>query len=404
MVRSNVPFRTLIIGAGVTGTALARELALRGHRGIVVVDKEADVATHTSGRNSGVVHAGYNQRPGTRKAALCVTGNRMMRELCRERGVPLVEGGILVVARTSDELPKLEELLRRGNENGVPGLRLVEGRDLGAIEPNVTGLAALHAPSGASVDARALVRTLAAEARELGVEFRLGAGVAAIEPAAGGFRARIGSEFVDSARLVNCGGLHADRIAHQLGAGLGYSILPVRGEYRLVRPEARHLVRSMVYPVPDLNFPFLGVHWTRTAHGEVKIGPNAVPALGREAYSWRDSTVIGAWELATSARAWRCLAQPGYLDLITRETWGSLRDRHFLDEARKLVPALRLTDLGPGPAGIRAQVVDAAGKLVDDLLVESQDRALHVLNVVSPGLTCSLAFAKHLADQFPALD
>lgn len=188
-------------------------------------------------------------------------------------------------------------------------------------------------------------------------------------------------------------------MAHALGAGLEYGIVPIRGEYRKVRPERTGLVRSMVYPVPHHDFPFLGVHWTRTAHGDVLIGPNAVPAMGREAYAWRDSSFEGAWALARDARAWRLLFQPGFPALLWGQLRGSLGSRRFVEEAQALVPAARPEDFVPGPSGIRAQVVDRAGRLVDDLVIEEKDGALHVLNVVSPGLTCSLAFADELADR-----
>lgn len=390
---------TLIVGAGVTGVALARELARRGHHRVAVADKEARVAFHTSGRNSGVVHAGYNPRPGTLKARLCVDGNRMLRDFAHKRGVPLLEGGILIVAACDREIPRLEELLRRGQESGVPGMRLVGGDGIADIEPHATGVAAVHAPSGASIDAAALVAALAEEARSAGVEVLLGQGVDAVERRGGGFEARLGDRRLRAGRLINCAGLHADRVAHPLGAGLGYRILPVRGEYRLVRPERRSLARSMIYPVPDLAFPFLGVHWTRTATGEVKVGPNAVPALGREAYRWRQSSIRGAWELAADLRSWKLLRQPGFARLIGGQLLTSLSRRRMAAAAATLVPGTEARDLLPGPAGIRAQLLDADGRLVEDLTIEEKDGAVHVLNVVSPGLTCALAFAAYLADR-----
>jgi len=393
-------YETVIIGAGVTGVALARELAGRGARRLAVIDKERRVAHHASGRNSGVVHAGYNPKPGTLKARLCVEGNRLLKDFCRARDVPLVDGGILIVATDEQERPRLEELMRRGEESGAPGMRLLENDQIAAIEPNVVGTAAVHAPSGASVDARAYVEALAADARDRGVEILLGREAVEVDRRDGLYHARTGDESIACRRLINCAGLQADRIAHALGAGSDLGIIPVRGEYKLIRPERRDLVRSMVYPVPDLEFPFLGVHWTKTASGDIKVGPNAVVALGREAYSWRESSIRGTLSLAADPRAWRCLTQPRFARLVVDQVWGSLSSRRFLAGARALVPDVGADDLRPGPAGIRAQLVDRAGRLVEDLTVEHDgDGATHVLNVVSPGLTCSLAFAAWLADQ-----
>jgi len=392
-------FATAIIGGGVTGIALARELARRGQRRIVLFEKESAVAHHSSGRNSGVVHAGYNPKPGSLKAKLCVEGNRLLKEFCRKHGVPLVEGGILIVATNPSEAERLPELARRGEESGVEGMRLLDPAGLRRIEPEALGVAALHSPSGASVDASLYVAALAEEARSLGVEIRLASRVSVVERRGGEFVIHHGGERTTAGRLVNCAGLHADRIAHSLGAGDDYAIIPVRGEYKLLRAERAGIIRSMIYPVPNLAFPFLGVHWTKTASGEVKIGPNAVPALGREAYSWGQSTIRGAAELAMEPRAWRLLGQTGFARLISDQTMISLSPRRFLAAARRLVKSVRAEDILPGPAGIRAQLVDRSGRLVEDLVVEERDDALHVLNVVSPGLTCSLAFAAHLADK-----
>lgn len=413
MVAGVERFDVAIVGAGVTGVALARALVqaapagtpgtrAAGKRRVVLLEKEARVAVHTSGRNSGVAHAGYNPKPGSLKARLCVEGNRRLREFCKSRGVPLVEGGILVVALREDEIAKLDELLARGTENGVPGLRRLDAKELREVEPNAAGLAALHAPSGASLDSTAYVAALAHEAEQGGVALRLGQRVTTIDRIAGGFKLATGDGgALEAATLVNCAGLHADRVAHALGAGLEYGIVPIRGEYRKVRPARVSLVRSMVYPVPHHDFPFLGVHWTKTAHGEVTIGPNAIPALGREAYAWRDSTLSGALALARDARAWRLLLQPGFPTLLWGQLRGSLGAKRFALEAKALVPAAEVEDFLPGPSGIRAQVVDREGRLVEDLVVEEKDGAVHVLNVVSPGLTCSLAFADELARRVP---
>lgn len=391
-------FDYLIVGGGVTGCALARSLAgKRPKARIAVLDKEPGVAVHTSGRNSGVVHGGYNQKPGTLKARFCVEGNRRLKDYARSRGVPLAETGILVVARAQAERETLEELLRRGRENGVPGLRIVDGSELKRLEPNAVGVAALHAPSGASVDPSALVEALAEDARRVGVSFLLGRAVERVAESRGGFSIETPQGALRAARLVNCAGLHADRIAHQLGAGLPYTIVPFRGEFYYLDDARAGLIRSMVYSVPDIRYPFLGVHWTRTVHGRVKVGPNAVLALGREAYGSFQVQPGDALRMAADPRFWRMVKSAEFRRLAAENLRSSLSKTAFLRHAFTLVQGAKASEFRKGPSGIRAQLVDQAGGLVDDILVERKGASLHVLNAISPGLTCSLPFADHLA-------
>jgi L-2-hydroxyglutarate oxidase len=327
------------------------------------------------------------------KARLCVEGNRRIRDFCREHNVPLREVGTLVVARSEAERPGLEELHRRGQANGVAGLRVLTGGELRAREPNARGCAALVAPTGAVLDSRCYVEALADEARGRGVVFHFGRRAERIEKRAGGHT-------VDGLRcrtLVNAAGLYADRIAHQLGAGGEYAILPFRGEYYRVRDAKAGLVRAMVYPVPDPDYPFLGIHWTPTADGGLKVGPNAVLALGREAYRRFQVDLRETLAMATDLRAWR-LVTPSFLRLAARHLRTSLSRRAFLAEASTLVQGFALEDFESGPPpGNRAQLVDRRGRLVDDLVIERDGDTLHILNVVSPGLTCSLPFADHVA-------
>lgn len=389
-----------IVGAGVTGVALARELARRAPKArIVLVDKEPGVAAHASGRNSGVLHVGYNQKPGTLKARFCVEGNRRAKEYCREKGVPLAETGILVLALDEREAATLAELKRRGDENGAPGLRILSAEEVAAREPNAARGPALLAPSGAAVDAGAMVRALAEDAKAAGVELMLGAAVRGAGRDGDGFRLELDGGELRAARLVNCAGAHADRLAHGLGAGLDYAIVPFRGEYYVLDPAKAGLVRSMVYGVPDLRYPFLGVHWTRTPAGAVKVGPNAVLAPGREAYRTMQAQPGDMLAMALDPRFWRMLLQPEFRRLAA-ESWRTALDKDlFVKQALKLVRGASPADFRRGTSGIRAQVVDRFGKLVDDILVEEKDGALHVLNVVSPGFTCALPFAGHLADR-----
>lgn len=397
---SSAEFDVAIVGGGVTGCAFARALAQKRPKSkIALLEKEPRVATHTSGRNSGVVHGGYNQKPGTLKARFCVEGNRRLKEYARARGVPLAETGILVVARSQAERGVLEELLRRGKENDVPGLRLVDGAELKRLEPNASGIAALHAPSGASVDSAALVEAFAEDARAAGVTFLLGEGVRKISEDGHGFRILAARTLLRATRLVNCAGLHADRIAHQLGAGLPYSIVPFRGEFYYIDPAKAGLIRSMIYSVPDIRYPFLGVHWTRTVHGRVKVGPNAVLAFGREAYGTFQVHPGDAARMLLDARFWRMLGGSEFRRLAAANLRSSLSKTAFLTQAFSLVHGAEVSDFRKGPSGIRAQLVDRDGNLVDDLLVERKGASLHVLNAISPGLTCSLPFADYLAQQ-----
>ena len=258
----------VIIGAGVTGVAIARALTLK-HPGlkVTVLEKENQVATHASGRNSGVLHAGFNQKPGSLKAKLCVEGNRAIREFAAQHGVQVKPVGTLVVALSQDELPVLDEILRRGQANGVPDLRVLDRAALLRLEPNARGLAALNAPTGAIVDNNALVSALATQAKERGVAFLFHQHVTAIEEGAGGYRVvsenSEGRQIHHGRFVINAAGLYADKIAHMLDAGRQYQIVPFRGEYYNIKPRKSSLVNSMIYPVPNLKYPFLGVHWTK---------------------------------------------------------------------------------------------------------------------------------------------
>ncbi len=389
----------LIIGAGITGVAIGRALATRRPElTMAVVEKEEGVARHTSGRNSGVAHPGFNPKPGTLKARFCVEGNRRIRELCEQKKIPCRNVGILVVARTVTEEKTLEELYRRGQANGVPELRLLSKPELQQQEPSVKGCAALLAPTGSAVDSKYLVDVLAQEANAQGVRFLFKKPVHSIEKLQSGYRVRAGDVILETRLLINAAGLYADKIAHKLGAGKDYSIIPFRGEYYKISEKKSQWVRAMVYPVPDLNYPFLGIHFTPTAHGELKVGPNAVLALGRESYRNSQIHLGETLEMACDLKAWKLL-NPGFIKMASHHLWTSLSKRAFLTEASTLVEGLELSDLLKGPlAGNRAQLIDKQGKLCDDLVVEQQENAIHILNIVSPGFTCALPFADYIAD------
>jgi L-2-hydroxyglutarate oxidase len=354
---------------------------------------EAEPAQHQSGRNSGVIHAGYNLKPGSLKAKYCVEGSRRLRAYCRERGIPMEEGGILIVARTEAERETLAELHRRAQGNGVQS-RLVGEAEIRKLEPHARGIEGLHAPEGASFDAPAYVRSLLTDARSAGAEVWYGISVR-------GVRQQSGLEVVTSAgrisagALLNCAGLHADRLAGPVAADL--RIIPFRGYYAELVPARCGLVRSHVYAAPDLTFPFLGVHLSRRTDGRVIVGPGAMLALGREAYRFWHMNPRDALGTFTWPGFYRLFRESRFRSLIVSEVRKSISLRAVWREAQLLIPELRSVDLVRSFAGNRAQVVSRDGRLVDDIVVRETDRTVHVLNAVSRGLTCSLPFGEELA-------
>jgi L-2-hydroxyglutarate oxidase LhgO len=345
------------------------------------------------------VHPGFNPKPGTLKARFCVAGNQRIKEFCHRTNVPFKQVGLLVVARTPDECSVVEELYRRGQFNGVPDLQILSQKKLNELEPNAKGCAALYAPSGAIVDSRQLVRSLAQEAYEHGVTFFFGHPVRCVEHDGHSYCVHTSRQSFHADFLINAAGLYADHIAHMMGAGVGYTILPVRGEYYQVRAEKAHLVRRLIYPVPHLHLPFLGIHFTPTIAGGLKVGPNAVVALGREAYANTQINLRETWAMLMDRRIWRLLGDHEFRQVTVRFLRTSLSRRAFLHEASTLVEGLSEADLLKGPLpGIRAQLVNQSGQLVDDMIIEKKENSLHILNVVSPGLTCALPFAEYLVN------
>jgi L-2-hydroxyglutarate oxidase LhgO len=388
--------RIVVIGAGIIGLATARELRRRlPDARVVVVEKEAGVARHQTGRNSGVVHAGVYYPAGSLKARLCARGRTMLQRFCGEHGIAYEECGKVIVARDGSELAALAEIEARATANAVPDLRRLGSEELAELEPQAAGVAALHSPRTAIVNFTEVAQALAD-----GLEVRTGFEVERIE--------RHGREVVVDGpggalaadRAVICAGLHADRLARLAGDGRGPAIVPFRGEYWRLVPARASMVRGLVYPVPDPAYPFLGVHFTRRIGGAVDVGPNAVLALSREGYRWRDVRLAdmaatlawpGFWRMAR--RDWRA---------GSREMRGSLSKRAFVAEAQRLVPSVEAGDLVPAPAGVRAQAVDADGSLVDDFRIGwagGDDRIMTVRNAPSPGATSSLAIAEHLVDE-----
>ncbi|WP_328540870.1 L-2-hydroxyglutarate oxidase [Streptomyces sp. NBC_00344] len=381
----------LIIGGGIIGlsTAYALGRSAPGIR-VVVLEKEQGTARHQTGRNSGVIHSGIYYRPGSLKARFAVQGAAEMTDFCRDQGIAHRVTGKLIVATGGDELPRLHALAQRGRENGIP-VRELGPAQITESEPGVRGLAAIQVATTGIVDYGAVAARLAASS---GADIRCGAQVVRIARRPGGVAVATADGSVVRARaLVNCAGLHCDRIARLAGDDPGMRIVPFRGEYyELARPS---LVRGLVYPVPDPAFPFLGVHLTRGIDGGVHVGPNAVPALAREGYGWGD---VHPGELGTT------LAWPGSWRIARRhwrygagELHRSLSRRAFADAVRRLLPAVSEADLRPAPAGVRAQAVLRDGTLVDDFLIREAPRTVHVLNAPSPAATAALPIGREIA-------
>ena len=351
---------------------------------------------HQSGHNSGVIHSGVYYSPGSLKARLSVEGARLLYAYCDERGIDYERCGKVIVATAPEQVPLLDELQRRGSANGVE-LERVGPERLRELEPHVTGIEALHARSTGIVDFGRVTGALAEDVRSLGGDIRTGHEVMGIVSRPGEDTVETGQGAFRSRYLITCGGLHSDRLARMTGAPESPRIVPFRGSYYLLRPEARALVKGLVYPVPDPAFPFLGVHFTKQISGEVWAGPNAVLAFAREGYRGRD---VNLRELRDTIRyrGFRILARK-YWRAGLSETRAELSKRRFVALLRQLVPDVRSGHLLPGPAGVRAQALTADGSLVDDFWFDEAPAATHVRNAPSPGATSSLAIARAIVDR-----
>ena len=384
-----------IVGGGIVGVALAHRIAGMGRDvAVTVLEKEPGLARHQTGRNSGVVHAGLYYVPGSLKARLCRRGVKLLSAFCAEHGLAYDRCGKVVVALDQAELGRLAAIHERALANGVPGVRMVGRDELRELEPHVAGVAALHSPTTAIVDFGAVTRRLAADAAALGADIRTGVPVRAISQDAAGVTVRADGDRLAFDELVICGGLHTDRLARLAGHDGDPRVVPFRGEYYELAPGRRGLVNGLVYPVPDPRYPFLGVHLTRRVDGGVLVGPNAVLALAREGYRWRD---LRPGDLAET------LAWPGFRRMAARhwrtgvrEVIGSLSRRAFCDAARRYVPELRPADLLRARSGVRAQAVARDGTLVDDFRISRQGRVVAIRNAPSPAATSSMAIAEHL--------
>jgi L-2-hydroxyglutarate oxidase LhgO len=385
------------VGGGLVGLSSARAyLARRPRARVVLLEKEPALARHQSGRNSGVVHSGIHYPPGSRKARLCVEGARELAEYCAERGIRLERRGKVVVATAQSEVARLQQLLDRGIANGVSGLELVGAERLKEIEPHAAGVAALHCPATAVVDFGEVARALAADLEAAGGSVRTGARVRGLRRVGGEWALETSAGRVLCRSLVNCAGLHSDRVARMAGASPGVRIVPFRGQYYALRPDRRHLVRSLVYPAPDPAFPFLGVHLTRTIRDEVEAGPNAVLALSREAYRVWQVSPRDLAEVLLYRGFWAFLLR--HRGVAMEEIVRSRSRRAFAAVASRLVPEIRAEDLRRAGSGVRAQAMARDGTLLDDFRIEGNTHAVHVLNAPSPAATACLAIGRHVAE------
>ena len=386
-----------VVGGGIVGLAAARALCVERNLRVVVLEAESKIASHQSGRNSGVIHAGLYYRPGSLKSRLCTAGRKALYDYCESREVPHRRCGKLVVATTVAEASALDGLERRGRANGLERLERLDESRLKTLEPAAAGVAGLWVPQTGVVDYSRVAEAFAQDLLRREGEVLTGARVVGVQQSSEEVLAETTAGEVRCARLVNCAGLESDRVARLTGLEPELMILPIRGEYYRLRDERRDLVRGLIYPVPNPTLPFLGVHFTRTISGEVLAGPGAMPALSRRGYRRRDISMADLSEMARFAGSWRLASR--LWRVAATEMWRSLSRRSYLAEARRLVPALTAGDLEPAPSGVRAQAIDRRGELIDDFRFAAHGRTFHVLNAPSPAATAALAIAREIASR-----
>jgi L-2-hydroxyglutarate oxidase len=388
--------RICIIGGGIVGLATALQIQRRRPDAeLTLLEKEPGFGRHQSTHNSGVLHAGLYYKPGSVKARMAVQGIRMMTEFCRQHGIAHEICGKLVVAVDGGEVPRLRGLHERGRQNGLAGLEWLEGDAIRGIEPNVAGVAALRVPEEGIVDYGSVVAAMAADARKAGASLHAGSRVERLVREGQGWRVLTGTGEYPADFIVNCAGLYCDRVSALAGEARSTRIVPFRGEYFKLSPGSAHLVRNLIYPVPDPAFPFLGVHFTRLIHGGIEAGPNAILATAREGYRKSDFNIADVWDALTFPGLWRFMGR--HAGMCRDEVLRSFSKRRFCESLRRLVPALKEDDLTTGGSGVRAQAMTLQGELVQDFELIERPNALHVLNAPSPAATASLAIGDEIA-------
>ncbi len=390
-----------VVGGGIVGLATAKALAEEYELRVVVLEAEERLAAHQTGNNSGVVHSGLYYRPGSLKARNCTEGRLLLEAYCGERGIPYERCGKVVVATGEEQLSPLVDLERRGRENGLTGVRRIGPEEIRELEPHAAGIAGLHVPETGIVDFVAVALSFAGDVRAAGGEVLTGHRVTGIRRRTGSMDVMTAAGTLVCGGLVNCAGLHSDRVARLAGLRPRARIVPFRGEYYVLRDDRRHLVRNLIYPVPDVRFPFLGVHFTRRVSGEVEAGPNAVLAFKREGYIRTAFSLKDTVETFTYPGFWKLGLR--YLGTGLAEQWRSLSKTAFVRSLQELVPEIREEDVRPGGAGVRAQALGPDGSLVDDFVLLRDEGMVHVINAPSPAATASLAIGRYVAAQLVEL-
>ncbi len=395
-------YDVIVVGGGLVGLGTAWQL-LRARPGLklALLEKESGWARHQSGHNSGVLHAGLYYKPGSEKARLSVRGLQDMLAFCREYGIAHDQCGKIVLATTKEELPRLDTLWERGHANGLVGLRRLGPEQIQEIEPHAVGLGAIHVPQEGIADYPAVAAKLAELCTSLGGDMRLNARVDAMRRNQSEWNTETSTGTLTAKFVITCGGLYSDRLVRATGLTPKAKIIPFRGEYYMLKPERQHLARHLIYPVPDPQFPFLGVHFTRMIHGGVEAGPNAVLATAREGYRWTNFSLRDFTDAVTFPGLWKFLRK--YPKMCSYEVYRSLSRAEFCRSLQKLVPEIREADLTPGGTGVRAQAMTRAGALVEDFSFEEAPGMLHVVNAPSPAATASLAIGATVAAKVPAL-
>jgi len=384
-----------VIGGGIVGTATAMALTRAPGISVTILEAEPALAAHQTGHNSGVIHSGLYYKPGSLKATNCTEGREAMYRFCGEHGIAHERCGKLVVATSSSEVAALDELEGRGRANGLKGLQRLDGAGLRDVEPSVAGIAGLRVEETGIVDYTAVTQSFARLVQEAGGDVRLGARVVAVRRQQGSLVLVTPVGDVVARHLINCAGLQSDRVARMCGVEPGLTITPFRGEYYELVPERQHLVRNLIYPVPDPQFPFLGVHFTRMIAGGVEAGPNAVLAFRREGYTRAGFSLRDSVEMVTFGGFWRMARRHWRMGL--HEMYRSFSKAAFVSALQKLIPELRGGDIRRAGAGVRAQALEPSGALVDDFRIVEAERMIHVLNAPSPAATASISIGRGIA-------
>ena len=390
-------YDVVVVGGGIIGLATSMKLTQDfPNLKVAVLEKEKEVAQHQTGHNSGVIHAGIYYAPGSQKANFCSTGGKLLRDFCDEYGIAYDMCGKLIVATDDSEVPQLEELFKRGTENGAQGLRMVDQEEIKDIEPYSAGVKAILSPNTGIIDYFEVSQAYATRMRENGGDLLTNVEVISIENKDNLVYINTTSGTVVAKYVLNCAGLHADTVARMMGVDVGVKIVPFRGEYFSIIPEKEHMVKGLIYPVPDPSMPFLGVHFTRRINGSVEAGPNAVLAFAREGYKKTDVNLKDTLGTLSYSGFWKMSAK--YWKVGMHEQYRSLVKGVFVKSLQKLMPEITGDDLGDPGAGVRAQVIDSNGGLLQDFAIEASANAIHVLSAPSPGATSSLTISEYIVD------